>query len=203
MRGCTKSEMSLGCPLNVVDPSQPENAGATRHHAHEVSPLEVNRSVSAQPYGSSYFSPGKLAGKTATFLLDTGYTTNLLSWRFFDTLNAGDRANLEPYEGEHGMLADGSCILFYEVIRLTGRVRDQVIRETNIVNQLKEDAILEMPLLKRHKYHIDFSKSAVMMAGRELACVDRFGRPLVEGAGGTGLYHSWVHPGYSSLQSKL
>jgi len=139
----------------------------------------MNRSVSAQPYGNSYFLPGKLAGKAATFLLDTGCTTNLLTRRLFDTLSARDRANLEPYEREHGMLADRLCIPFYGVIELTGRVRDQVISETFIVSQLKEDAILGMPFLKRHKWHIDFNKSVVMMAGRELACVDRFGSPLV------------------------
>jgi len=53
----------------------------------------MNRSVSAQPYGSSSFLPGKLAGKAATFLLNTGCTTNLLSRRLFDTLNARDRAS--------------------------------------------------------------------------------------------------------------
>jgi len=93
--------------------------------------------VSTQPYGSSYFLPGKLAGKAATFLLDTRCTTNLLSRRLFDTLSA----SLEPYKGEHGTLADGSCIPFYGVIELTGRVCDQVISETFIVSQLKEDAI--------------------------------------------------------------
>jgi len=54
-----------------------------------------------------------------------------------------------------------------------------VISETSIVSQLKEDAILGMPFLKRHRCHIDFKKSAEVMARRELACVDRFGRPLV------------------------
>jgi len=137
--------------------------------------------VSTQPYGSSYFLPGKLAGKAVTFLLDTGCTTNLLSRRLFDTLSARDRASLEPYERDHGTLADGSCIPFYGVVELTGRVVDQVINETFIVSQLKEDAILGMPFLKQHRCHIDFNKSAVMMAGRELACVDRLGRPLVGG----------------------
>jgi len=137
--------------------------------------------VSAQPYGSSYFLPSKLAGKAVTFLLDTGCTPNLLSRRLFDTLSARDRASLELYEGEHGTLADGSCIPFYEVVELTGRVRDQVINETFILSQFKEDAILGMPFLKRHRCHIDFTKSAVVMARRELACVDRFGRPLIGG----------------------
>jgi len=53
-----------------------------------VSPPETNRSRSTQPYGSSYFLPGKISGKAATFLLDTGCTTNLLSRRLFDTLGA-------------------------------------------------------------------------------------------------------------------
>jgi len=122
--------------------------------------------------GSSYFLPGKLASKAATFLLDTGCTTNFLSWRLFDTLSARDHVNLEPYEGEHGTLADGSCILFYGVIELAGRVRDQVISETFIVSQLKEDAILGMPFLKRDKCHFNFNKSAVVIARRDLACVD-------------------------------
>jgi len=54
-----------------------------------------------------------------------------------------------------------------------------VISETFIVSQLKEDTILGMSFLKQYKCHIDFSKLAVIMAERELACVDRFGRPLV------------------------
>jgi len=76
-------------------------------------------------------------------------------------------------------LADRPCIPFYGVIELTGRACDQVTSEIFIVSQLKEDAILGMPFLKRHKCYIDFSKSVVMLAGRELVCVDRFGRPLV------------------------
>jgi len=44
-----------------------------------VSPPDTNRSRSIQPYRSSYFLPGKNSGKAATFLLDTGCTTNLLS----------------------------------------------------------------------------------------------------------------------------
>jgi len=93
----------------------PRNQKAQVHpqlHAHEMSPQETNRSVSAQPYGSSYFLPGKLTQKAVTFLLDTGCTTNLLSRRLFDTLSARDRVSLEPYEGEHGTLVDGSCIPF-------------------------------------------------------------------------------------------
>jgi len=78
-------------------------------------------------------------------------------------------------------LADGSCIPFYGIVELTGRVRDQAIQGTFNVSQLKEDAILGMPFLKGHECHIDFSKSAVVMAGRELTCVDKFGHPLVKG----------------------
>jgi len=58
-------------------------------------------------------------------------------------------------------------------------------QETFFVSQLKEDAIHGMPLLMRYKCHIDFSKLAVVMAKKELACVDKFGRPFV-GGGRTG-----------------
>jgi len=146
-----------------------------------VSSPEMTRSRSAQPYGSSYFLPRKISGKAATFLLDTGCTTNLLSRRLFDTLGARERASLEPYEGVHGTLADGSCIPFYGVISLPGRVRDQTIHETFIVSQLKEDAILGMSFLEKHQCHMYFQKLVVVVAGRELVCVDKFGRPLVGG----------------------
>jgi len=139
----------------------------------------MTRSRRTQPYGSSYFLPRKNLGKTATFLLDTECTTTLLSRRLFDTLGARERASLEPYEGAHGTLADRSCILFYGVISLPGRVHDQAIHETFIVSQLKEDAILGMPFLEKHQCHMGFQKSVVVMAGRELVCVDKFGRPLV------------------------
>jgi len=67
-------------------------------------------------------------------------------------------------------LADGSCIPFNGVISLPGRVRDQAIHETFIVSQLKEDAILGMLFLKKHQCHMDFQKSVVVMAGKELVC---------------------------------
>jgi len=132
--------------------------------AQVVSPPETTRSRSTQPYGSSYFLPGKILGKAATFLLDTGCTTNLLSRRLFDTLGGRERASLEPYEGAHGTLADGSCIPFYGVISLPGCVRDQAIHETFIVSQLKEDAILGMPFLEKNQCRMDFQKSVVVMA---------------------------------------
>jgi len=80
-----------------------------------------------------------------------------------------------------------------------------MINKTFIVSQLKEDAILGMPFLKRHMCHIDFNKWAVVMVGRERACVNRFGRPLVGGggAGGAALHCTWALSGYSLLQSEL
>lgn len=101
-----------------------------------------------QPHGDSYFLPGKVAGKAATFLLDSGCTTNLFSRHVFNVLSLKERREIEPYTGKHGTLVDGSCILFYSIIELTGRVRDQVIQETFVISQLEEDAILGMPFLK-------------------------------------------------------
>jgi len=172
-----------------------------RPTAREVSPTRVRHEarVKVQPHGNSYFFLGKIEGKAVTFLLVSGCTTNLICRQLFDTLSARVRAEMEPYNGEYGTLADRSCIPFYGIIELTGRVRDQAIRETFIVSQLKEDAILGMPFLKRHGCHIDFSKSAMVMSGRELACVNKFGRPR---PGSTELYDTGPLPGYHSLQGE-
>jgi len=119
--------------------------------------------------------------RAVNFLLDFGCTTNLLSDRMFDALPSKDKVGVETYTEEQGTLADGSCILFYGIIELTERVRDQVIQETFIISQVRENVILEKLFLKRHECHIDFSKSAMLMAGKELTCIDKFGRPLVRG----------------------
>ena len=39
-----------------------------------------------------------------------------------------------------------------------------------------------MSFLEEHQCHMNFQNSAVVMAGKELACVEKFGRPLVGGA---------------------
>jgi len=150
--------------------------------------------VRVQPHGDSYFLPGKVAGKPVTFLLDSGYTTNLLNCRVFDTLPRKERKEIEPYTGEHGTLANGSCIPFYGIIELTGRVRDQVIQETFVISQLEEDTILGMPFLKQHGCRIDISKSAILMGDKELTCVNKSGRPL---AGGVQVVQICTIPGQS------
>jgi len=134
--------------------------------------------IPLHPHESSLFLSGKVASKLAKFLLDTGCTTNLLSRQFFDTLGAQIRNRLEPYEGDHGTLAEGSCITSYGIIGLPGSVRDQTIQETFIVGQLHEDAIIGMPFLQRHGCRIDFGKSVILMGDKELACIDKFGCPL-------------------------
>jgi len=147
----------------------------------QVSLLETDQPRSTQQFGSSYFLPKIIFGEASTFLLNTGCTINLLCQRLFDTLGAQERASLEPCEGAHGKLVDGSYFPFYGIITLPGQVHDQVIHETFIVSHLKEDANLVMPLLEKHQCHMDFQKSAVVMAWKELAYVDKFSRPLVGG----------------------
>jgi len=59
-----------------------------------ISP-KLDRSKNAQPYGS-YYLHGKIAGKAASFLLNSDCTTNLLNWPFFNILRTSERAILEP-----------------------------------------------------------------------------------------------------------
>jgi len=142
-----------------------------------VAKTEHAGEVRVQPHGDSYFLPGKVTGRAVTFLLDSGCTTNLLSRRVLNTLPLKERKKLAPYTGEPGTLADGSSMPFDGVIELTGRIREQAIQEVFVISPLEEDAILGMPFLKRHGCRIDFSKPAVLMAGKELTCGDKPGRP--------------------------
>jgi len=168
-----------------LQPPRPDRSRQTQASpklkAQEVLPADKKNTmkIRVQTYGSSYFLPGRIASNDATFLLDSGCTMNLLSQHLFDTFSTWDLADLELYQGKHSTLADGLCISFYGIVELAGRVRDQAIKEAFIVNQLKEDAILGMPFLMRHKCYVDFSKLAVIMAERELTGVNKFGRPLV------------------------
>jgi len=159
-------------------------------------PVETEHAggVRVQPHEDSYFLSGKVAGKPITFLLDSGCTMNLLSRRVFDALPRKERREIESYTGEHGTLADESCIPFYGIIELTGRVHDQVIQETFVISQLEEDAILAMPFLKRHGCRINFSKSAILIASKDLTCVNKSGHPLV---GGVQVVRSCTVPGHS------
>ena len=95
--------------------------------------------VRVQPHEDSYFLPGKITGRDVTFLLDSGCTTNLLSRRVFNTLPLKERRELAPYTGEPGTLADGSSIPFDGVIELTGRVRDQTVREIFVISPVEEE----------------------------------------------------------------
>jgi len=124
---------------------------ACREDPRSVSP-ETDCCRSAQPYGSSYFLPGKIAGKTATFLLDAGCTTNLLIRRLFDTLGTLKLVSLESYKGVYGTLANGSCIPFYGIITLPVLNHNQVIHKTFIVSYLKKDAIFGMPFQCSHGF---------------------------------------------------
>jgi len=165
-------------------PSHPPQLVSGRRSSPFVGPATTEvqpQQVRVQPYGSSFFLPGHIAGKPAHFLLDSGCTTNILSRQFFHTLGVAIKRRLAPYEGGPGTLAGGSCIPFCGIIELAGRVHDQNIQETFIVGQLNEDAILGMPFLQRHGCHIDFIKSVMVMGHKELTCVDKLGRSLAKG----------------------
>ena len=131
-----------------------------------------------RPHQSSYFLPGKLERKPLQFLIDTGCNTNLISKRTYDNLPERIRSTLERQD-RFGILADGSKLPFYGVIRLTGRVRDVPIEEVFVVSQISEDAILGMPFLAAHSCKMEFGNPIIEVQGKKLQCTDRHGRLLV------------------------
>ena len=149
---------------NQTDPSIPEIVANAAEY--------VDR-----PFESSYFLPGRMEGVPVQFLLDTGCNTNLLSKKVFDRLPERIRAGLEECN-THGVMADGTRLPFYGVLRVAGRLRDVKIEETFVVSRLGEDVILGMPFLATHQCTLTFGKPLLKIGGRELACTDRHGRLL-------------------------
>ena len=130
-----------------------------------------------RPHQASYFIPGRIEGRPAQFLLDTGCTTNLIGKHMFDKLPEHLRATKEEYT-RHGLLADGTRLPFYGIIRLDVRLRQVKTREVFVISQINEDAILGMPFLVERRCSMDFSKPVLRLDGQEVKCTDRQGRLL-------------------------
>ena len=131
-----------------------------------------------RPHQASYFIPGRVEGRPAQFLLDTGCTTNLLGKHVFDRLPERVRTQREEY-AKHGLLADGTRLPFYGIIKLDIRLRQVKTQETFIISQINEDAILGMPFLVERKCAMDFQRPVLKLDGQEVRCTDRQGRLLV------------------------
>ena len=94
-----------------------------------------------RPYGASYFVPGKLAGRPVHFLIDTGCTTNLLGKHVFDRLPPYARSQMEECDS-HGVMADGTRLPFYGVLRAHIQLRDARAENAFVISQISGDAIL-------------------------------------------------------------
>ena len=130
-----------------------------------------------RPFGPSYFIPGRVEGKPALCLIDTGCTTNLLGKHVFDRLPERLRGCLVESD-THGMMADGTRLPFYGVIQLKIRLKELLIEERLVVSRISEDVILGMPFLAQHSCTIDFNSTKVIVDGRQIECTDRHGRRL-------------------------
>ena len=111
--------------------------------------------VLEKPYTTSYFLLGKLEGKPVQFLVDTGCTTNLLFKHVFDRLPVRVKNGLEK-SNSPGIMADGTQLPFYGVLRLPLRVREVKTAEVFVVSRINENAILDMLFLVAHNCAMEF-----------------------------------------------
>ena len=171
LKAADLSSVRFGGPKETA-----QQDGPGVHHNKETEKIAVR--VLERPHKPSYFLPGRLEGRPVQFLIDTGCTTNLLSKQVFDRLPGRIRDLLEESDS-HGLLADGTQLPFYGVIRLQVRVRDVKTEDVFVVSQISEDAILGMPFLVAHNCSMDFNQPVVQVDGRKLTCTDRHGRLLL------------------------
>ena len=140
-------------------------------------PVKITVRALERPYTTSYFLPRKLSDKPVQFLIDTGCTTNLLSKQVFNRLPERVKRYMKE-SGSHGIMASGTQLPFYGVLRLPLRVRDVKTVAVFAVSRINEDAILGMPFLVAHNCSMEFNQPMTQVDGKRLKCADWLGRLL-------------------------
>ena len=161
----------------AAQPKQKKVDSEGRQLPTEKVEVEQAQQIFDRPHQASYFIPGKVEGRPAQFLLDTGCTTNLLGKHVYDRLPEKIRSQRKEY-ATHGLLADGTRLPFYGILQLNIRLRQVKTQEVFIISQINEDAILGMPFLVDRQCKMDFRRPVLLLDGHEVKCTDRQGRML-------------------------
>ena len=128
-------------------------------------------------YIGSLFVPGRVAGKSLSFLVDTSCTHNLLSSTVFERLPVQTRQQMVSGETVAAM-ADGSGLHIYGSVGLSGRLRNVPFEARFLVCRISDNAILGMQFLSRHDCWVACDKGLLVMGGKTIQCTDRMGRLL-------------------------
>ena len=128
-------------------------------------------------YPGSLFVPGRVAGKSLVFLVDTGCTHNLLSKAVYDRLPASIRGQMVPQDTMAAM-ADGSGLPIYGRLTLEGRLRNVPFEATFLVCKISDEGILGMSFLQERGCSVACDKGLLVVEGTAIQCVDKAGRLL-------------------------
>ena len=121
--------------------------------------------------------PGKVGGKSISFLIDTGCTTKILSHHVFNRLDKKLRNQLRPIDSA-AKLADVTNMSFTGRIDVEGRLRSVPFKTEFLVARIRDDALLGMSFLTQNRSKILFTESRLEIDGNSLVCTDRHGRQL-------------------------
>ena len=78
----------------------------------------------------------------------------------------------------HGLLADGTSLPFYGILKLDIRLRQIKTTEVFIISQINEGANLGMPFLAKRKCAMDFHRPLLRLYEQVVKCTNRQGRHL-------------------------
>ena len=131
-----------------------------------------------RPHRPTWFLPGRVGKVPVQILIDTGCTTNLMSKTVFDRLDKATREAVEPCEA-FGTLADGGKLRLHGMVKTRLKIRHYQAEETFVIGRSDEDIILGMSFFVENDCSLDFRRGTLKLQGKELACTDREGRPLV------------------------
>ena len=125
----------------------------------------------AVTYIGSLFFPGRVAGKSLSFLVNTGCTHSLFSKMVFDSLPAQARQQM-VYGETVVVMADGSGLHIYGSIGLTGRLQNVPFEDRFLVCRILNNAIPAMKFLNCQDCSVACNKGLLVMEGKTIQCMD-------------------------------
>ena len=138
-----------------------------------IEPQAVNQALTQYPHQASYSVPVSVGRQNLWCLLDSGCTTNVLSWCLFDTFSASLRDGLEV-QTHRETKADGTRMKFLGLIPLEFVLKGVPMREVFAVRPIQEDAILAMPFLYTHQCTMVLGTPEVYVDGKRISCAEKY-----------------------------
>ena len=125
--------------------------------------------VPVRSMDDGYFVAGSVQGKSLVFLVDTGSCCTILSKSLFDRWSPETRPNLTPVN-LHLVTATGDSIPTLGKAEIEISLGSQCLLHDVLFADIKNDGILGVDFLSKHKCDVFLSKDHMRLNGERISC---------------------------------